>query len=432
MGLIDRFQNLFRPRNQAETPVTLVTPPVRPSSLMARFAVDNTRRGIVLESRAMYEDDPRVDGVIKTLARDAMKDGFDLDIDGPRADEAQTIADELIQRLDLHNRVDDWTRLTARDGDSFLEVATNGAGDIVHVSRKPTLEMFRWSDDFDMFYDPMRAFYWVDNLIGNASDGPPPGAVTFAEWQIIHARYGRDEGTRYGRPLFASARKAYKRMAEGELDIAIRRKTRAGMKYVHSLEDASPGDVEAYKVMNRDVLSDPFAAIADFFSNKKTTIQAIQGDARLAEIDDVLHHIDTLATASPVPLELIGYGRNLNRDVLEQKKEQYDESLTATRAWIVTEIVKPLLERQWLLRGIWPDSLDYAIQWPSKQTLTPVGFRDAAQALIGLKATGLFMDETLLRLFGMLAPGFDVGAEIDALNSRVPDMANRMASDGEE
>lgn len=427
MALIERLQNLFRPRNQQETPVTLAVPPARPSRLTARFAVDNTRRGIVQESRTMYEDDPRVDGVIKTLARDAIKDGFDLDIAGPRADEAQAIADELIKRVDLYNRVDDWTRLTARDGDTFLEVATNSTGDIVHISRKPTLEMFRWSDDFDMFIDPMRAFYWADTLLGATADGPPPGAVTFAEWQIIHARYQRDEGTRYGRPLFASARKAYKRVSEGELDIAIRRKTRAGMKYVHSLEDATPADVETYKAMNRDVLSDPFAAVADFFANKKATIQAIQGDARLAEIDDVLHHIDTMATASPVPLELIGYGRNLNRDVLEQKKEQYDESITATRAWIVTEIVKPLLERQWLLRGIWPDSLDWSIQWPSKQSLTPTGFRDAAQALIGLKATGLFADETLLRLFAMLAPGFDAQAEIDILADRVPDMAQRVA-----
>lgn len=422
MAWIERFQALFRPRETEAKPVTMVAPPPRPSATVSRFTTENTRRGMVLEARSMYEDDPRVDGSISTLARDAVGSGFDLNIDGPRAEEAQTIADELLRRIDLFSRVDDWTRLTARDGDSFLELVANAQGEIVGITRKPTLEMHRNSDDFDRFTDPMKAFYWTDQPTPD-----PTNATWFAEWQIVHARYKRDEGSRYGKPLFASARTAYKRVKEGELDIAIRRKTRAGMKYIHSLEDASETDVEAYKVRNRDALSDPFAAIADFFSNKKTDIKVVQGDANLAQIDDVLHHIDTMAIASPVPMELIGYGRNLNRDVLEQKKEQYDESITAVRKWIVTEIVKPLIERQWLLLGIWPDSLVWSVEWKGKKTPTAAAFGEIAKALVALKATGLFQDETLLRIFAMLYPDFDATAEIESLAQRVPDMAQRVA-----
>lgn len=430
MALIDRLQNLFRPRAAQEKPLTLAAPPARPSSLVGRFSADSGRRAMVEAAVLMYDEDPRADGVISTLARDALRGGFDMVIDGPRAEEAQTIADDLLTRVDFFSRADDWTRLAARDGDSLLEVAADGAGRIVHISRKPTLEMVRWSNEYDMFDDPARAFYWTDQMYW-ALDGPPGDAVFFAEWQIVHARYKRDEGSRYGRPMFASARKAYKRMSEGELDIAIRRKTRAGMKYVHSLEDASEPDIEAYKVRNQAVLSEPFAAIADFFSNKRTTIQAIQGDARLAEIDDVLHHIDTWAVAGQVPLELIGYGRNINRDVLQQKKEQYDESLLATRAWVVSEIARPLLERQWLLLGIWPPSLTWTVEWKGKKQPGVGELETAAKALIALKATGLFQGETLLRLFAMFVPGFDAQAEIDVLGDRVDDMPGRIAAEAE-
>lgn len=426
MGFIERFQALFRLKETEAKPVTLVAPPPRLMSMVSRFQTENTRRGMVLEARAMYEDDPRVDGSISTMARDAVSAGFDLNIDGPRAEEAQAIADELLRRIDLFSRVDDWTRLTARDGDTFLELVANARGEIVGVTRKPTLEMHRNSDDFDRFVDPLNAFYWTDQPTPD-----PTGATWFAEWQVIHARYRRDEGSRYGRPLFSSARKAYKRVTEGELDIAIRRKTRAGMRYIHSLEDASETDVEAYKVRNRDILGDPFAAVADFFSNKKTDIKAIQGDANLGQIDDVLHHIDTMAIASMVPMELIGYGRNLNRDVLEQKKEQYDDSISAVRKWIVTEIVKPLIERQWLLLGIWPDALTWSVEWKGKKKPTPAAFGEIAKALVALKATGLFRDETLLRIFAMLYPDFDATAEIEALAQRVPDMAQRVAGDAE-
>ena len=428
MGVIERFQNLFRPRAMQDAPVTLAPAPARPSSLVSRFSVESGRRAMVEDARKMYEEDPRADGVISTVARDALRGGFDLAIDGPRADEAQAVADELLERLDFFSRADDWTRLAARDGDSLLEVAADAAGRIVHVSRKPTLEMHRWSNEYDLFDDPARAFFWTDQL-WSVSDSPPAKATFFAEWQIIHARYKRDEGSRYGRPMFSSGRRAYKRFSEGELDISIRRKTRAGMKYVHSLEDASDADVQAYQTRNKAPLGDPFAAVADFFSNKRTTIQSIQGDARLGEIDDVLHHIDTWAVAGMVPLELIGYGRNINRDVLEQKKEQYDESIMATRAWVEAEILKPLLERQWLLLGIWPASLTWAVEWTGKKQPGPTQLKEAATALVALRASGLFQDETLLRLFAMFVPGFEADGEIEALASRVDDMPGRIGAE---
>lgn len=413
MSLISRFQALFRPKEKQEQPATLATPPTRPSSLVERFSAERDRRSIVEDARCMYEEDPRARGIIQTVARDAVKNGFELSVEGPRAQEAQDIGNALLDRLDFWSRIDDWARLTLRDGDSFLEVAANRTGDIVHVSRKPTLEMHRWTDEQDRFLDPARAFYWADRLwIG---DTPPSNATFFAEWQIVQASWDRDEGSRYGKPLLTSARKAYKRMTEGELDIAIRRKTRAGMKYVHSLEDASEADIEAYKARNQAALNDPFAAVADFFSNKRAAIQAIQGDARLSEIDDVLHHIRTFWLASPVPMSLLGYGQDLNRDVLQEQKEQYDATKEQLSTWVTGQFVRPLLERQWLLKGIWPGHLTWTAEWASKKAATATTIAEIANAVAMLRATSLLTDETLLRLLSHTLPDFDVNAELAAL-----------------
>ena len=425
MGLIDRFQSLFRPRDKQETPVTLVTEPARPTTLLSRFGAERDRRSIVNDSRLMYDDDPRVRTIIQTLARDATKNGFELNVEGPRSAEALTIANEMLDRLDVWTRLDDWVRLTLRDGDSFLEVGATAAGDIVHVSRKPTLEMFRWSNERNEFVDQSRAFYWTDQLW--TSDTPPATATYFAEWQMIQASWDSDEGSRYGRPLLTSARSAYKRMTEGELDIAIRRKTRAGMRYVHSLEDASEPEIDAYKTRNRAVLGDPSVAIADYFSNKRTSITAIQGDAHLSEIDDVLHHIRTFWLASPVPMSLLGYGQDLNRDVLDEQEEQYRRSLESISEWVFGQFVKPLIERQWLLKGIWPDSLTWTAEWANKVPVTAAGMDLAAKALVSLRATSLLTDETMLRLLSNVLPDFDVAAELKALATQRPDEVNRMA-----
>jgi hypothetical protein len=362
----------------------------------------------------MYDEDTRAEGVLKTLARDATRGGFQVHVsEGTEVQRAQDVAEALIQRLKLFQRLDDWARLSLRDGDSFLELSVDEAGLVQEVTRKPTLEMHRNSNDRDQFEDATRAFWWADGVwMGQEA---PRDATWFAKWQIIHGRWSHDKESRYGRPLFASARGPWKRVREGELDLAVRRKTRAGMKYLHTLDGADSTAVEQYKEDNKDALNDPFAAVADFFTNNKASIQAIQGDARLGEIADVVHHIRTWWVASPVPMSLLGYGQDLNRDVLGEQKEQYVETLPGVSDWVGNQFVVPLLERQWLLQGIWPKGMTYKVTWAVKQVLTAERLLKLAQALTAMQATTLFDSETLIRIAARIVPGLDVEALLLAM-----------------
>jgi hypothetical protein len=352
----------------------------------------------------MYEQDSRAKRSIRTLARDIVGGGWTVDVagNGPAAE----VAADLQKRMDLVKRMDDWIRLTVRDGDSFLEVGVNERMEIAEITRKPTLQMHRASNDADQFPDPSRAFWWSPETWYVEA---PPGAVWFAVWQIVHARWDHDEDSRYGSPMFSSATGAWKRVREGEVDIAVRRKTRAGMKFLHVVEGADAAALTSYKEMNKDALNNPFAAVADYFVNRAGAVTAIQGDARLAEIGDVLHHIQTWLMASDVPMELLGYGENLNRDVLAQKKEEYDETLVGLRKWAETDLIKPLVELQWLLAGIWPGGLDYTIRWKAKTTLSPADVRDVADAALKLRALG-WPDEATWGVLAQFLPGVDVGA----------------------
>ena len=426
---LDRITTLWQ-RRQPPPVVTTVTP--QPATRAAQpvnvtFTAQRDRRAQIADSRQMAAEDPRPKQSMATLARDATKGGFTLQITGPRAAQAQAAADALFARVHLHKRLDDWARLTFRDGDTFLELGAAANGEIVQVTRKPTTEMYRNSDAFDRFTDPARAFYWTDRP--TYTDTPPADAVFFPEWQIVHARWDADEGTRYGAPMFASARRAYKRMAQGELDIAVRRKTRSGLRYAHILDGANQAEMEAYKAANAPALDDPYAAVADFFFNKAGGLQVVQGDAQLSQIDDVLHHVDTFGVASITPLELIGYGRNLNRDVLEQKKAQYDEAVGSVRGWLGNEFVLPLIERQWLLLGIWPDDIEVDMQWKAKKEPKPVDLRDLAAFGAAVKAAGLLTDATTLRILATMLPDFDVEAELAALAAQGAEREASAAAD---
>jgi len=199
---------------------------------------------------------------------------------------------------------------------------------------------------------------------------------------------------------------------EGERDIAVRRKTRAGMKYNHKFPAGTDEKViKAYREINKAALDNPWAAVADFFGT--TEIEVVQGDARLAEIDDVEHHIRTWWLASPAPMSLLGYGQDLNRDVLEKQKEQYDEALPVLQAWVTDQLVRPLLELEWLLHGIWPEHLEYDVQWNRKQTLTPEALAKLADAALRLRALG-WPQALVVEVLQMFIAGVDLSVLLGA------------------
>src|SRR5689334_4467926 len=141
MGLRDLVNNVFR-RNDA--PVASTTISTRepapanaaPTTLAHKFAAETDRRKIIEACRMMYKVDPRIKKMHRQLARDIIKGGFVVRTSNQVAlQEAQA----LISRLNLNKRIDDYVRLSARDGDSFLQVEINDAFDVVGISRKPTL-----------------------------------------------------------------------------------------------------------------------------------------------------------------------------------------------------------------------------------------------------------------------------------------------------
>ena len=403
MGLIDRITNLFKQRQPAAAPTTIEEhpTPTRPFDGAELFRVERERSAIIEACREMYRGDMRVKRIIGTLARDAVRGGFEVQSQDARAVEAATA---MITRVKMLDRLDDWMRLALRDGDMLLEIGVNAQAEITVLTRKPTLEMRRNSDVFDQFADPLRAFWWSDQLW--MGQNAPKEAIWFAQWQIVHARWAHDDGQRYGTPLFAEAVKAYRRLDQGETDIAIRRKTRAGMRYHHVVE-GDEADIERYKTLNQAALDQPFAAKIDFFSNKEGGISTIQGDANLDQIGDVMHHLRSFWTASPIPMSLIGYGEDLNRDILNEQKEQYDDDLPTITKWVEDEIVRPVIDLQLLLAGILPESADYTLAWAKRKVLTPTMLRDLSDAALRLRAFGLD-DQIILTLIGQFIPDVDL------------------------
>jgi hypothetical protein len=430
MGLRERINQMFKRPVVATTATTATSAPGfgGPSShsLAGLFGAETERLRIQEICQAMYKADPRIKKMHRQLGRDVVKGGYLIRSQNKRALE---VARAMQNRLKLNQKLDDYVRLAARDGDLFLqavvsEVSTGSTTSlqIVEVSRKPVRQMRRNSDSQDQFADPLHAF-WMHSQAAFYPD-PPKDALWFAEWEMIHARWEHDQGERYGSPMMSSGTGSFKKVTEGETDVAVRRKTRSGLRYVHTLEGASAGDLQKYKEDNREALQNPFAAISDFFSNRKGSIGVVQGDGDLEKMGDVKHHIATMFASGEVPMELVAYGEGLNRDTLAEKKEEYDETLDVLRDWVSAQIIIPLLELEWLLNGILPESVKYSIEWRAKSIVKAADIRDITDAAMRLRILG-YNEEVVRAIVARFLPNID--AEMLDAGANDPDAAQRMA-----
>ncbi|MCL5292813.1 MAG: portal protein, partial [Actinobacteria bacterium] len=382
--------------------------------LAQRFKVDQDRLTILKEVNEMYHSDDRAKAIIDNTSEDATYGGFEVTVaeaEGGRTEEAQQILNDTRK---LFGGLVGWAKKGLIEGDLFLQVVVADS-DVVELIRMPASTMRRNSNDKDKFDDPLKAYAQVDPLSGAAYALEINLAQVdswFAEWQVTHARWNH-LGGRYGNSLFRSSRGSYKKAREGETDMAIRRKTRAGIKYVHELEDASEAELEAYKERNKDTLKNPFAAIADFFTNKKTKITAIQGDAKLDQIKDVEHHINTMFVSSPIPKSLVGYGESINRDVLDKQEAQYLRRLESVADWVNEQIIKPVLDLQLLLKGILPESVSYNIVWPDRSMDT---FVDVIDGAVKIKSLGL-PDRYVLQVLRKVITDLNIKAVLEEMES---------------
>lgn len=383
--------------------------PVISGDMYERFRVERERTAVIKDARAMYKEDPRVERMHRDYARDLLRNGFIVQTKDARVKE---IVKNMQERLTLNQSLEDWLRLSMRDGDSFLELeaqaVTLNQFQLASVTRKPTLKMHRNSNHADRFTNPAQAFWMGDDTY--YSDEPPADAIWFPQWKIIHARWNHDEESRYGVPMMASARKHYKFVQEAELNVAVRRKA-GGAQTRHHVIEGGQADVDAYVEKNKAAFG-KLAAVMDFVSNKAGGLTVHQGDGNIDKIGDVKHHIETMASASDKPMELMFGGSDLNRDILSDKKESYEEILNQGREWATIQILKPLIDMELMLNGILPAAVSYTIIWRKAKSLNPQEIGFLADAAMKLKVLGV-KDEVIQLILAAYLRDVDT----DILNS---------------
>jgi len=341
--------------------------------------VDPDLRQAILDIREMDRLDGRVRRIHSRVARDTIKGGLVMQ----QARGNETLAkmwDEFHRRLQL-NRVEKLksdARGLVMEGNLPIQWVLDKEFNVVAGVRMPSETILPNVGAGGQFKDVTRAYVQFDILTGQE-------IASFPLWQLFVARFDADNfddlGS-LGRPFLDSARTTWRKLTMTEEDLVIRRRTRAPLRLAHVLEGASDSDIEKYRAQ---VENDQGEITTDFYLNKKGGVSAIQGDANLDQIRDIVHLLDTFFAGSPFPKGLMGYTDGMARDILEDlKRDYYDEVdvLQDTQAFAYEQGFRLHL----LLKGINPDDEDFTVTFAERRTETPNQTVDRG---LKLKAMGL-------------------------------------------
>ena len=344
-----------------------------------QFAISTEVRDKIILLRDMEARDGRVKNIHSRICRDMVRGGLVMQFtegDSSETLRRQWLAFENRLQLDRVQKLRSDARGLVAEGNLPLQLVLDDAQRVVAAVRMPAETIVPIVDMNGRFKDPARAYEQRDVLTGEV-------IATFAAWQLQMARFdplSYDDMGEMGRPFLDATIETWRKLVMTEEDLVIRRRQRAPLRLSHVLEGASDTDLETYR---KTVEGEKGEITTDFYSNRKGAVTAVQGDANLDQIEDVVHLLDTFFAGTPLPKALMGYTGNTARDVLEDlKRDYYDEidHLQDTLAW----------EYEWcfrvhlLLQGIVAGPEEFTLRYAERRTETPNQVADLALKLSAL------------------------------------------------
>lgn len=336
------------------------------------------RLAIISDVRQMLLDDTRLSKANRKFAREAVRKGVVVTVAAKGSNKriakrAQAVIDEINRACQINRKLLGWGQMALAEGDLFLQNVVQ-RDRVVAVKRMPAAGMERNSDETDSIVNPLCAFTQFDTVTQTT-------IADFALWQITHLRWNHVDGERYGQSEYVQTRISGRLLQLSEQSQAIRRLTRAAQKRLHTIGTkenpapaTGPGSIDDYKARNslskpNDVY-DPLKQNLDYFSNGLTSIEALQGDPHVHEIDDLKHFQDVYSVGTGTPKAIIGLdAESINRDILEDQRAEWLKETEALQDLLRQGLLE-IYSLGLLLAGINDDQVELSIRFSESSTET--------------------------------------------------------------
>lgn len=348
--------------------------------LLKTMFVDHERRSLVNLVRQMDLQDGRVKRVHNRTARDTIRGGLVLQLSEKSS--SQTLKDEwarFASRLQLSSseKLKSDARGFLMEGNLALQLVLDAdAPQVLAAIRMPSDTLVPMVDLSGRFLDPANAWEQRDVTTGQVQ-------ARFAAWQMGMARLDPDnfdDMGSMGRPLLDACATTWRKLVATEEDLVIRRHFRAPLRMAHVLEGADETEIQRYRKRTEGEKGE---IATDYYLNRRGGVQAVQGDATLGDIGDVVHLLDTFFAGSPAPKGLFGYVGDLSRDILEDLKRDYYDEVDGVQDCLAG-VYAFGFRIHLLFRGIDPAPDEFTLRFAQRRTETANQVADLALKYMAL------------------------------------------------
>jgi hypothetical protein len=347
--------------------------------LYATMWVDFERRAMIRQMREMDIKDGRVKQIHNRLARDVIRGGLVLQCnEKASSDTLKKAWSDMMGRvqLDRSEKLKSDARGFVIEGNLPLQLVYGDSMSVNAAIRMPSDTIVAITDMGGRFKDPANAYEQRDVMTGRTIGG-------WGAWQMPMARLDPDnfdDMGAMGRPFLDACAVKWKQLVMTEEDLVIRRRMRAPLRMAHVLEGASEPELERYR---KDVEGNQGQITTDYYMTKKGSVNAVQGDSNMGEVQDVVHLLDTFYAGSPAPKGMFGYNEKLARDILQDIKADYFDEVDGAQD-ALAGAYEMAFRMDLLFKGIDPAPGEFTLRFAQRRTDTPNQIADLALKWVAL------------------------------------------------
>lgn len=362
--LKDAISVLMGKKKIEDTTIGLQRPVMEGMESFDDIAVANDRRSKIIDSREMDEIEPLIEFCHRLIADEATVNGFKINV----ASALNTkIKDDSIKFIEItqdncriQRNIWGWVYDLVMDGDLMGEFGIDeNAKEVMRIKRLEPLITFSNIDNYGNLDNTKPAYKQTDPYIYEKI------IAEFWDYQVAHTGWKKRDGRIYGTPLFATARKARRRLDQAEISVVGMRRLDAG-DTVHWAGFNTLKEIDEFREKNKDSLANPMMPVNYYYTTGNIKMEKQSGSRNLGELNDLEYFEDKVVLASGIPMGLLpGHEKDINRDVFKDQLKKFYTTIQKIDEHL-EEWLREAFDIALLLKGIVPESLIYTFNWGAK------------------------------------------------------------------
>lgn len=330
---------------------------------------------LVEEYEKILIDHPIVEAALREFAEGAVGSGFNVHVKNAVGNseevkqrlisKARRIINRTKKNCQLEKELSEIAYRAVSFGDAIIQITgTEFSKEIADILLMPNKGMVRNTNERDEFIPGKPQFFQRTNA---RKDETP-----FNEGQIIHVRFNHHKGQRYGNSILLAGRAMCKDSLAALRSLLPRRLANQPFRHFNipkgitaTLFNQIKQNLSRLLHIIKGGQTSPWD---DVFTNNVDVEVKGGADSDVGDLKDIEMLLDAILMLIGVSRQILGAGTNVNRDVLDEQREELYKKQRRLVRLLIEQFLRPLFDMALAMEGIDPSCVEYEIEFADQYT----------------------------------------------------------------